>query len=362
VEESRQLLRTITSMAGVSGYEKPVREVLEQKWRPLVDEMHVSNLGSLHALKRGTQNRENQRKRIMLAAHMDAIGLMVTKVVDGYLRFTSVGGFDARLLPYQPVIVHGKEPIKGIIAAPLERHMPEKLHGKSVPMEYLYIDTGLSPEKLAGLVKPGDIVSLANEPIDLDEDTIAAHTLDDRGAVAAVNECLQILAKRVHAWDVVAVATTQEEVGLKGAFTSGFAENPDLAIVIDMGFAKEPGASGYYLVDMGEGPCLAYGPVLNYQLYTEIEKVAKRLEIPYHKEINPGGRTGTDSDAITLTREGIPTALLSIPLRYMHSPYEIIHYDDMERTGRLLAEFICSLDMDFMEKLSQNPASSSEEK
>jgi endoglucanase len=351
--KNREFLKRIVSVAGISGYEDAVREIIQDQWAELADEISTTILGSVHAVKRGTQQGETRRK-IMVSTHMDAIGFMVTSIQGEFVRFTSVGGWDSRVLPFQMVTIHGKENINGIIAMPLERHLPEELHGKAVPMEHLFIDTGIAAEKLGELVKPGDPISLRNLPVEVDEDTIAAHTLDDRASVAALDYCLQLLQHRSHLWDVVAVASVQEEVGLKGAFTSSYEINPDLAIAMDVGFASEPGGSGYFMLELGKGPAIGWGPVLNKKLTQSIITVAKKYNIPFTKEINPGGRTGTDSDGINLTREGIPTALFSIPLRFMHSPFEIMRYEDIEASGRLLAEFICQLDENFMEEFTEN--------
>ena len=351
MEKSREFLKKLVSAAGISGFEDPVREIVQAQWAELTDEISVSTLGSLHALKKGTQT-GNPRRKIMISTHMDAIGFMVTKVQESFVRFTSVGGWDPRVLPYQLVTIHGKKDVNGLIAMPLDRHMPEELHGKAVPMSHLFIDTGLPTEELQSLVKPGDAISLRNVPVEVDSETIAAHTLDDRASVAALDYCLQLLQEREHVWDVMAAASVQEEVGLKGAYTSSYEENPDLAIAMDVGFASEPGGSGYFLVELGEGPAIGIGPVLNKKLTEKIIAVAEKFAIPFSKEINPGGRTGTDSDGINLTREGIPTALFSIPLRFMHSPHEIMRYEDIEATGRLLAEFICTLDETVMDEFN----------
>lgn len=349
---TREFLKDIVSVAGISGYEDPVRNLIMERWSGVADQVSVSTLGSVHAIKKGSQKTEI-RKRIMISTHMDAIGFMVTNIQGEFVRFTSVGGWDSRVLPFKMVTIHGKRDVDGVIAIPLDRHLPDEYQGKAVPMEFLFIDTGLSAEELKKVVKPGDPISLRNMPVEIDEETIAAHTLDDRASVAALDHCLHLLQNRDHQWDVVAVASVQEEVGLKGAFTSSYQENPDLAIAMDVGFASEPGGSGYFLLELGNGPAIGWGPVLSKPLTQQIFDVADRYGIPYTKEINPGGRTGTDSDGINLTREGIPTALFSIPLRFMHSPHEVMRYEDIETTGRLLAEFICTLDDETMNSFSQ---------
>lgn len=349
MNDYKMFLKELLSLPGLSGYEDPVRESIQERWQGSVDDLRVSPLGSLHGLKRGKKGAIHPK--ILIATHMDAVGMMVTKVRDSYLRFISIGGLDPRVLPYQPVIIHGRKNLPGVIASPTDRHLPVEFQKKSVPMSHLFIDTGISSDELKGLVRPGDFISFGNEPVELDRETIMGHTLDNRAAVAALTVCLELLKDRIHIWDLMAVATVQEEIGLKGARTSGFAEQPDLAIAVDVGFSKEPGASGYFLLEQGSGPALGWGPVINPVLFSAVEELGKKLSIPFTKEINPGGRTGTDADALSLTAEGIPTLVISIPLRFMHSPTEIVQYEDIYQTGRLLAEFVSVLDEKFMDTL-----------
>ncbi|MCD4753603.1 MAG: M20/M25/M40 family metallo-hydrolase [Anaerolineaceae bacterium] len=349
MNDYRSFLKELISMPGLSGYEDPVRERIQERWRSSVDDLWVSPLGSLHGLKRGKKGAIHPK--ILIATHMDAVGMMVTKVQDSFLRFTSIGGLDSRVLPYQPVVVHGRKDIPGVIACPTDRHLLKEFQRKSVPISYLFIDTGIASDELKGLVRPGDFISFGNKPVELDTKTIMGHTLDNRASVTALTVCLELLQDRIHMWDIVAVATVQEEIGLKGARTSGFAEKPDLAIAVDVGFSKEPGASGFYLLEQGSGPALGWGPVINPVLYGAVEGLAKKMSIPVTKEINPGGRTGTDADALSLTSEGIPTLVISIPLKFMHSPTEIVQCEDIYQTGRILAEFISVLDEEFMDTL-----------
>lgn len=349
MSDYKEFARELLSLAGLSGYEKPVRECISKKWAPLVDEIWVSPIGSLHALKKGIGG--EPRKKLLVATHMDAVGMMVTKVDGEYIRFTSVGGLDPRVLPFQEVIIHGRTSLRGMIGMPSDRHLPDQWQGKAVPMEHLFIDTGIAGNQLHSLVRPGDLISFANEPIELDTSTLMGHTQDDRAAVVAMTVCLELLQSRKHHWDIVAAATVQEEVGLKGAKTSGFAEQPDLAIAIDVGFAKEPGASGYFLLDPGSGPALGWGPVTNPMLYELAASVAQKNRIPFTKEINPSGHSGTDADALSLVGRGIPTLVVSIPLRFMHSPVEIVRYEDMYQTGRLIAELMTALDDESMERI-----------
>jgi endoglucanase len=342
-------LKELLSAPGLSGNEAPIRELITNTWRPFVDEMSVSRLGSLHALRRG--HGPEPRPRVLLAAHMDAIGLMVTGVKAGLLHFTQIGGIDARILPGQRVLVHGREPLTGVVVQPPDRLLPPGSGEKPVAMEHLLVDVGLAAERVAGLVRPGDLISFDQPPIELSGDVICGHSLDNRASIAAVTVCLHELQTRLQQWDVYAVATSQEEETLGGAQTSGFEIHPDLAIVIDVTFAKGPGASDYNTYSLGKGLTLGWGPNAHPNLHSSLKEVADDLEIPYQVELMPR-HSGTDAYALQVALEGIPSMVIGIPLRYMHTPVEIVSMKDIRRVGRLLAEYVSRLPVDFMETLS----------
>src|SRR5512133_3689875 len=174
-------LKKILSLPGLSGYEDPVRLAIADEWGPFVDELQTSRLGSLYGIRHGIG--PEPRPRILLAAHMDAIGLMVTMVQDGFIRFTEIGGIDPRILPGQKVIVHGRRDLPGVISQPAPRLLPESIGKKTVPMEYLLIDVGLSAEETTSLVRTGDPISFAQMPIELTENTLPGPTLDNRASV-----------------------------------------------------------------------------------------------------------------------------------------------------------------------------------
>jgi putative aminopeptidase FrvX len=342
-------LKDIISVSGLSGHEKAVRPLIEKAWAPLTHQLSTSRLGSLHGLRRG--GGAEPRPSILLAAHMDAIGLMVNAIVDGYLRVTSVGGIDARVLPGQLVTVHGREELPGVIAPPAGHLLPPHLANGVVPLEYLLVDTGRLPEEVQQLVRVGDLVSFAQLPIETAGETLVGHTLDNRASVAVVTVCLEELSKRPHAWDVWAVASVQEEVTLGGAFTSGFALHPTLSVAIDVTFASGPGSPSHRTFPMGKGPTLIWGPNVHPALFKAFKELAEKLEIPYSLEPAPR-HTGTDGFALQVVAEGIPNMVIGIPLRYMHTPVEMVAIKDITRAGRLLAEFIAQLDDHFMDQMT----------
>ncbi len=346
--ELTPFLKQLISLPGLSAYEEPARQVIAEAWRPLVDELSVSRLGSLHGLKRGRA--PEPRPRIMFSAHMDAIGLMVTTIVDGFLHVTEIGGIDPRILPGQLVTVHGRRDLPGIVVQPPDRLLPPDQKGVPVKMEYLFVDTGLLPGEVAQLVRPGDLVSFASQPIEMEGGTLAGHSMDDRAAVAALSLCLQELQHMQHDWDVWAVASVQEEETLGGALTSPFSIRPDIAVAVDVTFAKGPGSSDHRTFAMDKGPTIGWGPNIHPAIHKALKDLAERLDIPYQFEAMPR-HSGTDAMGMQIVAEGIPCAVLGIPLRYMHTPVEEICLKDISRTGHLMAEFIASLEPDFVKKI-----------
>jgi len=347
-------LKDLISAPGLSGYEDPAAEIIAAKWTPLVHQISRGRTGSLHGSLRGTGT--SPRPSVMIAAHMDAIGLMVTGIQDGFLRLTNVGGVDPRVLPGTLVTVYGtgsggSQPIPGVVVQPPVRLLPPEIGLNPVPLEYLFVDTGLPSHKVADLIQVGDVISFAQPPVELSGGTIAGHTLDNRASVAALTICLEELQSRPTIWDVWAVATTQEEVGTIGAIGSTFELHPTIAIAADVTFAKGPGASDWQTYPLGKGPTICMGPNIHPALHTAMKALADKLEIPYGLEYTPR-HTGTDGYATQVAAEGVPTLVLGIPLRYMHTPVEVVAIKDIQRAGRLMAEFIAGLTADFMEKIT----------
>lgn len=370
MEKTKELLKEMIGIAGLSGYEAPIHDMLHKAWQPLTDELHSSKIGSLHGLKRGNTPDKGKGQRtdalssrpsVMIATHMDAIGLMVTKVEGEFLHFTQIGGIDPRVIAGIPVTVHGIEKLPGIVVIPPMHTLPEaKRHG-AIGLHDLRVDTGLRAKEVGSKVRVGDLISFATEPTELDGGYLTGHSLDNRASVAVLTEALRILQSRTHHWDVWATATVQEEVGLIGAYTSAYALRPTLAIVIDVTFAQGPGAIPHEAWKLDKGPTLDWGANTHPKLHGEIEKLAKQLEIPYQNAYYER-HSGTDAYATQVSAEGIPTMLMCVPLRYMHTPVEMIQYKDIERLARLLAELITTMDADFMDKLKWDEEIEDEEK
>ena len=350
-----ELLQRLTETLGPSGNEQAIAAAVEELWRPLVDETHVDRVGSLIGLKRGAGDQE-PRPRVLLAAHADELGLMVKRIVEhqghGFLRLTSLGGVDRRHLLGQTAVVHGREPLTGILGGLPDARLPEKERGNAYSFDHLVLDVGLPAARLRELVSVGDFVSFRQPLRRLQNGRVAGKALDNRASLAAVTLCLEWLQTRRHTWDVIAVATAQEETNYLGAYASGYAQRPDIAVAIDVSHARGPGANDGDLAELGGGPLLGIGAEVHPAVYGALRDAAKALEMKVNPEPNATG-DGTDAYALQTAREGIPSGLVGIPLRYMHTMVETVDTGDVERAGRLLAEMIARLDEAFLPNLRE---------
>ncbi len=345
----KEALKQLSEADGVSGYEEEVRTRIVERMRALADEVRTDVMGNVIALRRGDAA-QGKGPSVMLAAHMDEIGLMVTAVEEGFIRFTPVGGFDDRVLLGQEVTVHGRRPLLGIIGSRPPHLVSGRDRQRVIPHEELFIDVGLPPEEVQTLVRVGDLITLRRPFTELRGGLVAGKAFDDRACVVVILVCLEALQGMRHAWDVYGVATVQEEVGLKGAMTSTFGLMPTIGIALDVTFGNQPGVSDAEAMELGKGPAIAFGPNIHPAIFERLEATAKEHEIPYQVDPIPAA-TGTDAWAMQVTRAGVPTGLLSVPLRSMHTPVETLAIRDIERAGRLLAHFIAGLDEDFLNSL-----------
>jgi endoglucanase len=338
-------LKSLISDAGLSGHERPVAALIESRWKPLADEMHASRLGSIHALRRG--HADSPRPSILLSAHMDAVGLMVSGIEQGFLHVTNIGDVDARILPGQPVTVHGRQALHGVVTL-----LPAAFRsGNGTKLDDLLVDVGLPPRRVEGLVRVGDLVTFASEPVELGARILSGHSLDDRASVAALTLVLEAMQTQRHAWDAWFAATVQEETVYAGGITSAFALRPDLAVILDVTYARGGEGERWETYPLGGGLTLGIGPSIHPFLLKTLKETAARLDIPCAIEPMPE-LSLTEADAIQLVRSGIPTAVVGIPIRYMHMPVEVAALADIERAAALVAEFVSALEPDFLEKVT----------
>ena len=326
-----ELLKNLCMIDGTSGDENAVRDFIINEIKDFC-EYKVDNLGNIIVFKKG---KKTPSKRVMIDAHLDEVGLIITSVTsDGFLRFTTVGGINTEVMLCRSVLINGS--IHGIIGMrPV--HLCSGDGAKKLPkQDSLYIDIGAkSKQEALKVISLGDRAVIKGDYYQ-NGDMILSKALDDRIGCAV----LCSLIKEESEYDFYACFSTQEEVGLRGAMTAAHRINPDFAISIDVTHATTPDESkGTF--KCGSGAVVCKGPNIHSSLVTEFIKVLKDNDINYDIEIE-GGNTGTDAWAIQVAREGIPVMLLSLPLKYMHTPIETLSIDDCKILSDTLAKFLKS--------------------
>lgn len=275
---------------------------------------------------------------LLLDAHIDQVGMIVTYITDeGFIKFGNIGGLDRRLLPAQQVVVHGKKDIRGVICSV----PPHLLKGESkVPeIDDFAIDPGLSASELEKLVSVWNSITFDVKCQELLGSRITGGAMDDRCGVASVLYALELLKGKRLRYNVAVLFSTQEELGERGAKIGAFEINPDLAIAVDVSFAFAEGENEQKCGYLGKGAMIGVSPSLSRELSDSLAEAAESGKIPYQIEVM-NGLTSTNADRFSVNREGVKTCTVSIPLRYMHTPVEVIDLEDVKHTGMLLARFI----------------------
>ncbi len=335
----RKLIKQLSDLRGISGFEYRLNNEIKKMLEPYADEVKTDALGNVIAIKRcGKENAPS----IMVEAHCDEIGLMVTSVTkEGFITFANVGGVDPRILPSLEVTVHGRRDIFGVVGIK-PAHLLED--GKSVKIRDMAIDTGLSADEVKELVSVGDSITIAQSVGKIGSRQWSGKTLDDRASLAAVIQLMKNL-KNVQLFaDVYAVAAVQEEVGCRGGKVAAYGINPTMAIAIDVTHGITPDNSDGAF-ELGSGAVVAVGPNIHPMLSKRLFETAKKHKIKTETEVE-GGDTGTDAWEMQVAADGIPTALLSIPLKYMHTSVETLAVSDVEAVTELLENFIKELEED----------------
>jgi endoglucanase len=327
----------LTQASGTPGRESEIRAIVEQELEPHVDEMRVDNLGNLVATRRGGKN----APRVMLAAHMDQIGFMVSHIDDkGFLRLNPTGGFDPRTMMAQRVTVHGRQKLRGVMGSKPIHVLSDEEKKKQMKVEDYFVDLGLPGDEVKELVRIGDMVTWEGTFEEMGN-MWCARAMDDRIGVYMMIEAVKRLEK--HDATVYAVASVQEEVGLRGAIAAAGQIRPDIGIALDVTIANDvPGASEHqHVTKMGEGIAIKRmdaASITSPLLAEHLEQIADEEEIPWQPEILPRG--GTDAGGIWRVPDGAHVATLSVPSRYVHSTVELVHQKDVEAGVDLLAAYL----------------------
>ncbi|MEN3183670.1 MAG: M42 family metallopeptidase [Atribacterota bacterium] len=341
--DSLDFLQKLISTPSPSGFEEEVQRIFLERIRERVDksykDVHGNAFGVIHP---------DRVPRVMLAGHCDEVGLMVEYVNDqGYIHFSAVGGVDPHVTAGTRVLIHTSSgPVPGVVGKKPIHLMEEKDRQKVVKIEEQWIDIGArTKEEALQLVSVGDPITFDVGFRPLAGTRIAGKGFDDKVGVFVVAETLRRVNREKLRCAVYGVSTVQEELGLRGARTSAFGIAPHVGIAVDVTFASDcPDVDKRKVGDiaLGRGPVIARGPNINPKIFQRLVEVARMHGIPYQVQAESRA-TGTDANAIQITREGVVTGLIGIPNRYMHTPSEVIDTEDVENAIRLLVLFLESL-------------------
>lgn len=333
----REIIEKLSAMYGPTSFETAVTDWLKEYVAPYCDEAYTDVMGNLIAVRKC--GKENASK-ILVDAHIDEIGMIVTGVERGFLRFATLGGVDPRILPALQVKVLTDPPIHGIIDSMPPHALTADEMDKPFAVEKLTIDIGMTQQDAEALVAPGTPVVFDIEPVLLGEHKLCGKSMDDRACAAIICKVMENLANVQLNADMYYMFSAQEEVGARGGQTGAFGIAPDYAIVMDVNFAKSPDSNGYDQMDMGSGPAIAVGPNMSHKMSSDLIALAKEMDIPYQVDVIRAG-SGTNAVPIQISRGGVATALISLPLKYMHTPHEVMDLRDAENIVKLVSEYIC---------------------
>lgn len=338
------LFKKICETPGAPGFEQKIRELILKEVRPLADKVSIDNMGNVVAIKKG-----RERKRVMIAAHMDEIGFIVTHIDDdGFVRFHTLGGFDPKTLTAQRVIVHGKEDVVGVMGSkPIHLMKPEE-RTKQVPISDYFIDLGMSKEEVEKIVSVGNPITRERAFIEMG-DCVNSKSIDNRVSVFILIEALRALKDKEVPYDIYAVFTVQEEVGLRGAISAAHHIDPDFGFGLDVTIAFDvPGAQSHeYVTRMGKGAAIKVmdgSTICDYRMVDYLKQVADKHDIPWQPEILPAG--GTDTAGLQrYGKKGAIAGAISIPLRHIHQTIEMAHKQDVIHCTELLVAALEELDV-----------------
>ncbi len=333
------VLSRLCSLAGPSGFESNVAQEAAEILRDAVDEVRVDKMGSVIGLRRcGKDN----APKLLLDAHLDEIGFIITGHEEGYLRFAPLGGVDPRMLPDRELTVMTQPPIFGVVACLPPHIQSSEDMDKSLPIRELWLDVGLSQEEAEKRIPIGTPAVYRTGCTPLGENLLCGKALDDRACFAILADALERLKGEELDVDVYVLGSTQEETHSTGAITAAYGICPDMCVAVDVTHGDSPDAPKDQTFPLGGGPVVGIGPNCTRWMAERMKRCAKKLDMEVGLEVM-AGHTGTNGWDLQISREGVATAVLSLPLRYMHTPVETIHRDDLDKTAALLAEFIRGL-------------------
>lgn len=331
-----EMLARLCAVSAPSGFEGLAAEAAAELLRPLVDQVYATRLGGVVGVRRC--GRENARK-LLLDAHLDEIGFIVTGHEEGFLHFAPLGGVDARMLPDRELVLLTDPPGYGVTACLPPHVQTSEEMDKSLPIKDLCIDVGLSQEEAEQRIPIGTPATYRGGCVPLGEDLLCGKALDDRAGFAVLLDVLERLRGRELNVDLYILGSTQEETYSTGAITAAYEIAPAMCVAVDVTHGDSPDASKNETFKLGGGPVLGVGPNCARPLSNRLKELAKQLDCPLQIEVMSGS-SGTNAWPIQISREGVAAAVLSVPERYMHTPVEVVHRKDLEDAARLLAAFV----------------------
>lgn len=332
-----ETLNELLAPAAISGFESDFSEMLKNKLSSFCTEVQITKSGCVIGK---IPSANSTGKQIMLEAHLDRIGLIVSEILEcGFIKFKTVGGVDERILPSAEVVILGKHHIYGVVGAKPPHLLSKDAASSTLKIEDMLIDTGMDSEALKNSVSVGDPILLRSTPTQLLDGRIASAALDNRAGMAAVFSCLEQIKDVNCPYDICVYFTTGEETGLHGAYTLPATVKPDLAVVVDVTHGTTPDAPGTGTFPLGSGTAICRGPNLHHDYTLSVIELAKKESVPFEIEV-AAGHSGTNAWALQTLSGGIPCVLLSIPLRYMHTSVEVVDVSDIEVTAKLLSKIV----------------------
>lgn len=333
------ILSQLCALPGPSGFEGPVAAAALEFLKPLVDQAHIDRMGNVVGVRRC--GREDA-PRLLLDAHLDEIGFMVTGHEEGFLRFAPLGGVDSRMLPDRELTILTEPPMAGVVACLPPHVQSSEDMDRSQSIKDLYIDVGLSQEEAQRRIPIGTPAVYRTGCSSLGKELLCGKALDDRACFAILLDTLEQLQGEDLDVDVYVLGSTQEETHSTGAITAAYGIVPQMCVAVDVTHGDSPDASKDKTFKLGGGPVIGIGPNCTRWMSDRMERLAGEREIDCQFEVM-AGHSGTNGWPLQISREGIATSVLSLPLRYMHTPIETVNRTDMEQTAALLAEFIRGL-------------------
>lgn len=332
-------LEFLCGLNGPSGFESAVAQAAADLLRPVVDEVRITPMGSVVGVRRSGLP---HAPKLLLDAHLDEIGFLVTGHEEGYLRIAPLGGVDSRMLPDRELTLLTDPPVLGVVACLPPHVQTSEEMGKSIPIRELCVDVGLSQEAAQKRIPLGTPAVYRGSCTPLGTELLCGKALDDRACFAVLVDAMERLKNATVDVDIYVVGSTQEETHGTGAITAAFELVPDLCVVVDVTHGDSPDAPKHKTFPLGKGPVLGVGPNCTRWMEQRMRRVAEELDIKIQTEVM-SGHSGTNAWDLQVSREGVATSVLSLPLRYMHTPVETVHRGDLSDMAQLLAAFIRGL-------------------